>query len=36
MFHSYAGMSMEERDTIAAEWAKTIRTDDAPVTAPKL
>jgi len=36
MFHTYAGMSMEERDTVAAEWMKTIRTDDAPATAAKL
>lgn len=36
MFHTYAGMTMEERDTIAAEWVKTIRTGDAPATALKL
>jgi hypothetical protein len=29
-------MSMEERNTIAAEWVKTIRTDDMPAAAPKL
>ncbi|MGZ8374891.1 MAG: hypothetical protein ACXW38_07725, partial [Nitrospira sp.] len=23
MFHTYAGMTMEERDTITAEWIKT-------------
>jgi hypothetical protein len=36
MFHTYAGMTMEERNTIAAEWMKTIRTDDVPTAAPKL
>ncbi|MGB4069880.1 MAG: hypothetical protein WBK08_17765 [Nitrospira sp.] len=36
MFHSYAGMTMGERDTIVAEWVKTIRTDDEPTAAPKL
>jgi len=36
MFHTYAGMSMEERNTIAAEWVKTIRTDDVPAAAQKL
>ncbi len=36
MFHTYAGMTMEERNTIAAEWVKTIRTDDEPTAAPKL
>jgi hypothetical protein len=36
MFHTYAGMSMEERNTIVAEWVKTIRTDDMPAAAQKL
>ena len=36
MFHAYAGMSMEERNTIAAEWIKTLRLDDVPTAAPKL
>jgi len=30
MFHKYAGMTMAERDTIAAEWIKTIRIDEVP------
>ena len=30
MFLRYAGMTMEERDTIAAEWIKTIRIDEVP------
>ena len=36
MFHTYAGMTMEERDTIAAEWMKTIGRDEMPAHAPKL
>ena len=36
MFHTYAGMTMGERDTIVAEWVKTIRTDDVPAAAQKL
>ena len=36
MFHTYAGMTMEERDTIVAEWVKTIRTDDMPAAAQKI
>jgi len=36
MFHTYAGMSMMERDAIAAEWIKTLRVDEVPATAPKL
>src|SRR6185437_821572 len=36
MFHTYAGMTMEERDTIAAEWMKTVRSEELPATAPKL
>jgi hypothetical protein len=27
---------MEERNTIAAEWMKTIRTDDIPAAAQKI
>ncbi len=30
MFHKYAGMTMEERDVVAAEWIKTIRIDEVP------
>jgi len=36
MFHTYAGMPMEDRNTIAAEWIKTLRVDDVPAAAPKL
>ena len=36
MFSTYAGMSMAERDTITAEWMKTIRIDEVPTPAPKL
>ncbi len=36
MFSAYAGMSMVERDTITAEWMKTIRIDEVPTPAPKL
>ena len=36
MFSTYAGMSMSERDTITAEWLKTIRIDEVPTPAPKL
>ncbi len=25
MFHKYAGMTMEERDTVANEWKATVR-----------
>ena len=32
MFTNYAGMSMEQRDPIAAEWAKTIRVEEVPTT----
>ena len=32
MFHKYAAMTMEERDTIAAEWQKTLRLDEVPAT----
>lgn len=34
MFMTYAGMSMEQRDGIAAEWAKTIRVEEIPTAAP--
>jgi hypothetical protein len=30
MFHKYAAMTMEQRDTVAAEWIKTIRIDEVP------
>jgi hypothetical protein len=30
MFHRYAAMTMEERNSVAAEWIKTIRIDDVP------
>jgi hypothetical protein len=36
MFHTYAGMTMEERDVIAAEWLKSVRTDNMPAGTPKL
>ena len=36
MFHTYAGMTMEQRDAIVTEWMKTIRQDEAPATMPKL
>jgi hypothetical protein len=36
MFSTYAGMSMAERDTVTAEWMKTIRIDEVPTPAPKL
>jgi len=35
MFLKYAAMTMPERDTIAAEWVKTIRVDEVPSNAPK-
>jgi hypothetical protein len=28
MFLKYAGMTMEERDTVAAEWAKIVRIEE--------
>ncbi|HLZ34726.1 MAG TPA: hypothetical protein VKP13_11955 [Nitrospira sp.] len=34
MFTTYAGMTMEQRDPIVAEWAKTIRVEETPTTAP--
>lgn len=30
MFIKYAGMTMEERDPLVAEWANTIRVEEAP------
>ena len=30
MFLKYAAMTMDERDTIAAEWQKTVRVEDLP------
>jgi len=30
MFMKYAGMTMEERDPLVAEWAKTVTIVDAP------
>jgi hypothetical protein len=36
MFMKYAGMTMEERDPHVAEWANTIRAEEAPTaSAPK-
>jgi hypothetical protein len=36
MFMKYAGMTMEERDPLVAEWANTIRVEEVPTaTAPK-
>ena len=36
MFMKYAGMTMEERNPLVAEWANTIRVEEAPTaTAPK-
>jgi len=32
MFLTYAGMTMEERDPIVAEWASTIRVEEIPTT----
>jgi hypothetical protein len=37
MFTTYAGLTMEQRDPIVAEWAKTVTIVDAPnATVPKL
>jgi hypothetical protein len=33
MFMKYAGMTMEERDPLVAEWANTIRVEEAPTAA---
>ena len=36
MFVKYAGMKMEERDPLVAEWANTIRVEEVPTaSAPK-
>ena len=36
MFVKYAGMTMEERDPLVAEWANTIRVEEVPTaSAPK-
>jgi hypothetical protein len=34
MFTTYAGMTMEQRDTIAAEWRQTVRVVEAPTASP--
>ena len=31
MFHKYGAMTMEERNALAAEWAKTIRLEEIPL-----
>ena len=36
MFNLYAGMTMEQRDTVAAEWAKNVIIVEAPTTTSKL
>ena len=33
MFMKYAGMTMEERDPLVAEWANTIRVEEASTAA---
>ena len=33
MFLKYAGMTMEERDPVVAEWASTVRVEEIPTTA---
>jgi hypothetical protein len=36
MFMKYAGMMMEERDPLVAEWANAIRVEEIPTaSAPK-
>lgn len=35
MFIKYAGMTMEERDPIAAEWAKSVTIVEAPNAVPQ-
>ena len=36
MFLKYAGMTMDERDPLVAEWANTIRVEEVPTaSAPK-
>jgi hypothetical protein len=34
MFVKYAGMTMDQRDTIAAEWQKTVRVEEVPAVTP--
>ena len=34
MFVKYAGMSMDHRDVIAAEWQKTVRIEEIPTATP--
>ena len=36
MFHTYAAMTMEERDIVVAEWVTTIRIDEIPAASQKL
>jgi hypothetical protein len=33
MFMKHAGMKMEERDPLVAEWANTIRVEEIPAAA---
>lgn len=36
MFNLYAGMTMDQRDTVAAEWSKNVRVEETPAqTTPK-
>lgn len=35
MFTTYAGMTMEQRDPLVAEWARTIQVEEVPTAAPK-
>ncbi|HXH86972.1 hypothetical protein [Petrachloros mirabilis] len=36
MFTTYAAMTMDQRDPLVGEWAKTIRIEEAPIApAPK-
>ena len=35
MFMKYAGMTMEERDPVSAEWPKTIQIEEVPSNSPK-
>ncbi|MGQ0810098.1 MAG: hypothetical protein ACT4OO_02590 [Nitrospiraceae bacterium] len=35
MFHKYAAMTMEERDTVAAEWQKTFTIAEPPSAGTK-
>jgi hypothetical protein len=34
MFAKYAGMTMEQRDAIAAEWQKLVRVEEVPAATP--